>query len=131
MWLYRDKEVHCHNDLSPECTNFVYIIEYTNGQVYYGKKTVRSIRKRPPLKGKKRNRRINVDLPFKNYEGSSEHTEGLIIKSKEILYQCSTKKAATYLEMAIMVHHDALFDDMCLNKNIAGKHFDNDLKGLL
>ena len=47
MWIYKNKEVHGHDDLLPECTDFVYMIEYTNGQRYIGKKTVRSKRKKP------------------------------------------------------------------------------------
>lgn len=131
MWIYKGKEVHCHDDLEEGCTDFVYWIEYTNGQNYIGKKTVRSIRKKPPLKGKKRNRRILTNLPFVDYKGSHEGSKDLEIKSKEILYQCTTKKAATYLEAALMFHHDAIFDPNFLNVNIIGKFFDNDLKGLI
>lgn len=131
MWMYKGKEIHGHKDLLPECTDFVYIINYENGQRYIGKKAVRAIRKRPPLKGKKRNRRLLVDLPFVNYEGSCEITIDSKIKSKEILYQCSTRKASTYLEAALLFHHDAIFDPKYLNENIMGKFFDNDLKGLI
>ena len=131
MWIYKNKEVHGHDDLLPECTDFVYMIEYTNGQRYIGKKTVRSKRKKPPLKGKKRCRRVLTNLPFINYVGSHETAEDLEIKCKEILYQCCTRKAATYLEVALMIHHDAIFDPNYLNENIINKFFRNDLDGLL
>ncbi len=131
MWIYKGSSVTTHDDLLPGCTNFVYIILYANDKLYIGMKTVRSIRKKPPLKGKKRSRRVDTKLPFVNYEGSSELTEGLEIVKKEIVYQCSTKKAATYLERALLFHHDAIFDPMYLNKNIGGTLFDNDLDGLL
>jgi hypothetical protein len=131
MWTYKGKEVRCHADLLEGCTDFVYMIHYTNGQRYIGKKCVRSVRKKPPLKGKKRNRRVMVNLPFLDYEGSHDSDAKLKIKEKEILYQCSTKKSSTYLESALLFHYDAIFDPAYLNKNIGGTLFDNSLDGLL
>lgn len=131
MWIYKNKEVHCHDDLLPGCTDFVYMIEYTNGQLYIGKKNIQSKRKRPPLKGKKRNRILMIKHPFVNYKGSHEAAEDLEIKCKEILYQCSTKKASTYLEAALLFHHDAIFDPSYLNENISGTFYDSSLDGLL
>jgi hypothetical protein len=131
MWLFNNYEVKSHADLLPECSSIVYIINYVDGRHYYGKKIVRSIRKRPPLAGKKRSRRVLVDIPFVNYKGSHELAESLEIKSKVILYQCSTKTAATYLETALLIYNASLFNDECLNSNIGGKFFDNALDGLL
>ena len=131
MWIYNDKEIYCHDDLIPGCTDFVYMIQYTDGKRYIGKKCVMSKRRRPPLKGKKRNRRIMIKHPFESYEGSHVVTMDLEIKYKEILYQCSTKKAATYLEAALLFHHDAIFDPAYLNENISGTFYNNSLEGLL
>lgn len=131
IWTYRSEEVTSHDDLLPGCTDFVYLITYVDGRMYIGKKTVRSIRKKPPLKGKKRPRRILTNLPFVDYEGSMEIENPPDIAAKEILYQCRTKKAATYLETALLFHHDAIFDDTYLNQNIGGRFFDNDLQGLI
>jgi len=99
--------------------------------MYIGQKCVMSIRKKPPLKGKKRNRRVMQNHPFVKYEGSHDCPEEMVIKSKEILYQCSSKKSATYLETALLFHHDAVFDPAYLNKNIGGTFFDNSLNWLL
>jgi hypothetical protein len=55
----------------------------------------------------------------------------LEIFKKEILYQCSTKKAATYLEAALLFHYDAIFDPKYLNSNISGTFYDNSLDGLI
>jgi len=131
MWVFNGKDIRDHDDLKTGCTDFVYIIHYTNGQKYIGKKCIASMRKKPPLKGKKRCRRIMTLLPFADYEGSHESAEGLEIKCKEILYQCSTKKAATYLESGLLFHYDAIFDPEYLNENISGVHYDNSLDGLL
>jgi len=136
MWIYNGTPVASHTDLVKGCTDFVYLITYECGHMYIGKKTVRAIRRLKPTK-KQLARRKNyvrkewVDLPFVKYEGSSKLTRGLKIASKEILYQCKDKKAATYLEMALLVHHDALFDSAFINENISGTFFDNSLDGLL
>lgn len=135
MWIYRGKEIHSHDDLLPECTDFVYKITYTSGVMYVGKKAVRSIRRLKPTKAQLKIRKNYVrkemkNLPFIEYEGS-HGVDGLEVERKEILYQCSTRKASTYLESALLFHHDAIFDPMFLNLNIGGAFFDNDLDGLL
>lgn len=131
MWLYKDRIIDSHEDLFPECTDFVYVITYDNGRKYIGKKAIRAIRRKPPLKGKKRNRRIMTDLPFKNYQGS--HAEAKTYKpiKKEILFQCSGRKTATYLEMTLLVHFNAIFEKQFINENIGGTFFSNSLDGLL
>ncbi len=135
MWVYKGKDIHDHSDLLEACTDFVYIITYTNGLMYIGKKTVRSVRRLKPTKAQLKIRsnyvrKKMVDLPFLKYEGSHD-VEDLEILKKEILYQCSTKKAATYLETGMLFHYDCIFDNSYINKNIAGTHFDNSLDGLL
>jgi hypothetical protein len=131
MWVYKGAQVNGHDDLRPGCTDFVYIIHYVGGKKYIGKKTVRSVRKKPPLAGKKRSRRIMTDLPFVKYEGSPMGSCSLQIDRKEILYQCRGKKAATYLEAALLFYYDAIFNPEYLNENIIGKFYDNDLNGLI
>ena len=130
VWLYKNKKVKSHADLLPQCTDFVYEIEYTDGRKYIGKKTARGWRTLPPLKGHKRKRKVLKDVPFVKYEGSHK-VEGLTVKSKTILYQCKGKKAATYIECALLFGNNAIFEDEYINENISGKFFDNDLDGLL
>lgn len=136
MWIFKGKEIYGHADLLPKCTNFVYIITYTNGKRYIGKKTVRSVRKKKPTKAQLRIRKNYVrkeltDLPFLKYEGSHGNADNMVIESKEIFYQCSDKKAATYIETVFLFHYNVLFDDNFLNENISGTFFDNSLEGLL
>ncbi len=136
MWIYKGKEIHSHEDLLPGCTDFVYLITYTNGQMYIGKKTVRSIRRLKPTKAQLKIRKNFVrkemkNLPFVGYKGSHDKVLDLDIKEKEIIYQCNTKKAATYLETGMLFHYDCIFDKNYVNENIAGTHFDNSLDGLL
>ena len=134
-WIYEDKEVKSHEDLHPDCTDFVYRITYNDGRKYIGKKRVRAIRRKKPTKAqlairKNYARKEMTNLPFLKYEGSHDIV-GLVITKKEILYQCSTAKAATYIESALLFELDAIFTDEYLNKNIQGCYFDNDLNGLI
>lgn len=135
-WEYNGVEVKSHSDLIDGCTNFVYCLYFESGKKYIGKRTVRSMRRLKPtveqLKIRKNYKRVEMkNLPFANYEGSSKETEGQVLVRKEILYQCSTKKAATYIETALLFEHEAIFSEEFLNKNILGSFFDNDLDGLL
>lgn len=135
-WIYKENVVNSHDDLLPECTDIVYCIYYTSGKKYIGKKTVRSLRRLKPtkaqLKIRKNFKRVEVkNAPFVDYVGSSKETENEVVSVKEILYQTSTKKAATYIEAGILFNENAIFSDEYLNLNISGKFFDNDLNGLL
>lgn len=130
-WIYRGKEILSHDDLEFDCTDIVYEITYNDGRKYLGKKAVRAIRRKPPLKGKKRNRRIMTNLPFIKYKGSHEMAALLTPVEKEILYQCTTRKTSTYIEMALLVEYHAIFRDDYINENISGTFYKNSLDGLL
>lgn len=135
-WIYKEKEINCHADLLPDCTDFVYRLTYESGKKYIGMKRVKSWRKLKPTKAqlaiRKNYKRVElVEIPFAKYTGSHKETFGQVLVSKEILYQCSTKKAATYIESAMLFGENAIFEDEYLNLNISGRFFDNDLDGLL
>jgi len=129
-WVYKGRIVENHDDLLIECTDIVYLITYADGMKYLGKKAVRSMRRKPPLKGKKRNRIILTNLPFQKYVGSHE-SETADILSREILYQCKYRKSSTYIEAALLFEYDAVSDPMFLNENILGKFFARDVTGIL
>jgi len=129
MWIFHGNPIESHDDLHPDCTYFVYVITYDNAKRYIGKKCVRSIRRKPPLKGKKRNRRIMTNHKFDNYQGSFEDASEMRAIHKEILYQCSSSKAATYMEIAELVDTDAIFRKSYINENISGTFFKNSLDG--
>ena len=131
MWIYKGKEIESHDDLHPDCTDFVYLITFDTGHSYIGKKCVRSIRRKPPLKGYKRNRRIMTNHKFDNYQGSFDGAGGMTPIQKNILYQCSSRKASTYLEMKVLVETGAIFKDCYINENIGGTFFRNSLDGLI
>lgn len=170
MWSFNGKDIRSHSDLHHDCTDIVYLITYTNGKKYFGKKVVRSVSTLPVLKtkirpnskiivkyvmrnasgkiitsksGRKHARSIGnkarkeyyetvtTDKKFIAYKGSSELSKELVVKTKEILYQCSNKKAATYIEAALMFEHDVLFTEEYVNENILGSFYNNSLDGLL
>ena len=132
MWVDRHgKKVESHADLHPDCTDIVYVITYSDSRMYIGKKAVRAMRRKPPLKGKKRNRRIMTNLAFVNYQGSHAEAKRMTPVKKEIIYQCRARKAATYLEMELLVEHEAIFLDKYINENIGGTFFKNSLDGLI
>lgn len=136
MWTYKNKEIKCHEDLEPNCTDIVYQITYVSGKKYIGKKNVRAMRRLKATKAQKAVRknykRVELkNIPFVNYEGSSKETEGQLIESKEILLQCSDRRTATYIEAGCLFEVDAIFNKEYLNKNILGSFFDNALNGVI
>ena len=135
-WTYKGREILSHDDLHPECTDFVYELSFDDNTKYIGKKTIRSMRRLKPTKKqlaiRKNYKRVELkDLPFVKYEGSSEENVNKVLISKEILYQSSSKKTATYIETALLFENDVLFNDTFNNKNIGGVYFDDSLKGLI
>ena len=127
-WIHNGKEILSHEDLSDDVVGFVYLITYTNGKKYVGKKLVRGIRKLRPTKKqlairKNYKRTEEQDLPFTNYNGSSKMSEGLTIQSKEILELCSDKLNTTYCETKWLMRLDVLCDETYLNENIAGTYY--------
>lgn len=131
MWIdLNNKPIKSHEDLHPDCTDIVYLIEYDNGQSYIGKKTVRSWRTLPPLKGKVRKRKVFKDIPFMKYEGSHGQL-GLVAVNKTILSQCGSRKTATLLEIEEILTRGALANDKFINANILGKFFPRDYEGIL
>ena len=135
-WMYKGKVIHGHSDLPDNCTDFVYELKFSDGTKYLGKKTIRSMRRIKPTKAqlaiRKNYKRVELkNLPFVNYEGSSEENKDKTLISKEILYLSSNKKSASYIETALLFENDVLFNDTYNNKNISGTYYDNSLEGLI
>ena len=100
---------------------FTYCIQYTNGNIYYGRKNFVSITSRPPLKGFKRKRKILKETNWRTYEGSSDKTKCLVIQKKTILELAKTKGRLTYLENKLLYEKNAIIDINCRNDCISGK----------
>ena len=97
---------------------FIYkITNLTNDKKYIGKKQCKSIRKRPPLKGKKNKRRHEVETDWKCYTSSSNQLNAdLEVIGKEnfkfeILRWCDSKWELSYYEARLQFKEEVLLRD--------------------
>ena len=94
---------------------FIYkITNLTNDKKYIGKKQCQSIRKRPPLKGKKNKRHERIETDWKTYTSSSnELNKDLETLGKdnfkfEILRWCDSKWELSYYEARLQFKEEVL-----------------------
>lgn len=123
-WTHAGKEV---TELPEGTVGFVYMIVYEGGKRYIGKKLARSLRKKPPLKGMRKNARrmVMTEHNWKDYLGSSKDTEGYVPVAKYIITFCTTKRLLTYYEAKYQFQFDVLQDERYLNRNILGTMYRN------
>ena len=84
---------------------FIYrITNTTNGHDYVGRKYFTTIKKRPPLKGKKNKRRETIETDWKDYWGSSPRLLADIEQlgqdkfTREIIHLCKSRGETNYME---------------------------------
>ena len=101
-WTYQGKIVA---ELPEDCEAFVYLItNLINHKKYVGKKLAKFKTTKKPLKGKKNKRRGTKESDWKTYWGSSAQLIDDVEKlgehrfTREILYYCSNRGTASYLE---------------------------------
>ena len=121
-----------------EYYGFIYRITNTvNGYDYVGRKYFKTIKKRPPLKGKKNKRRETVETDWKTYWGSSPKLQAdidLLGKDKftrEIIHLCESRGETNYLEAYYQFKEDVLLRENNYNGIIQirlGKNSVKDLK---
>lgn len=135
MWYYQNKEFT--SEMIGDYVGFVYCLEdKRNGKKYIGKKLFKSMRKLPPLKGKKRRRTKVIESDWKTYCGSSELTQqiveehGLEAFEREILHLCKSKGEMSYLELVEQVERKVLLSDDYYNNIIQVKIHGNHVKRL-
>ena len=94
---------------------FIYkITNLTNDKKYIGKKQCQSIKKRPPLKGKKNKRHEKIETDWKTYTSSSnELNKDLQQLGKdnfkfEILRWCDSKWELSYYEARLQFKEEVL-----------------------
>jgi hypothetical protein len=117
---------------------FIYrITNTTNGHDYIGRKYFTTIKKRPPLKGKKNKRRETVETDWKEYWGSSPRLQADIDKlgkdkfTREIIHLCESRGETNYLEAYYQFKEDVLLRENNYNGIIQirlGKNSVKDLK---
>lgn len=101
---------------------FVYLItNLINNKKYIGKKQMQSVKKMPPLKGKKNKRHKIVETDWKTYTGSSNDLNEDIQKygkenfKFEILKICNSKSEMAYYETKIQFENDVLLKEEYYN----------------
>jgi hypothetical protein len=135
-WTYN--EVPFESEDINEYYGFIYRITNTvNGHDYVGRKYFKTIKKRPPLKGKKNKRRETVETDWKEYWGSSPRLQAdidLLGKDKftrEIIHLCESRGETNYLEAYYQFKEDVLLRENNYNGIIQirlGKNSVKDLK---
>ena len=135
MWLYNGVEFT--SDMIKDYVGFVYIITHlSDNKKYIGKKLFSSKRTLPPLKGKKRKRKVVKESDWMSYYGSSDEVKELVEQSgekafkREILHLCGSKGAMSYLEMYEQVQRNVLMDDDYYNGIIQCKIHRSHVKDL-
>ena len=102
-WTYNGKIFDSEDIL--DNYGFIYrITNTTNGYDYVGRKYFTTVKKRPPLKGKKNKRRETVETDWKEYWGSSPRLQADIDTlgkdkfTREIIHLCKSRGETNYME---------------------------------
>ena len=102
-WIYNGKAFESED--IQDYYGFIYRITNTvNGFDYVGRKYFKTIKKRPPLKGKKNKRRETVETDWKDYWGSSPRLQADIDTlgkdkfTREIIHLCKSRGETNYME---------------------------------
>jgi hypothetical protein len=117
-WKYKNKVV----DKVPEgAEGFIYLISYTDGTKYLGKKSFWS-RRRKKVVGKIRKTLVTTESDWRVYRGSStlgkEKARNGEVSNLEILHFCESKGCLQFLEVVEMIKRKVLCTDKYLNGNI-------------
>ena len=101
---------------------FIYLITNTvNNKIYIGKKQMKTIKKRPPLKGKKNKRCEEVETDWRTYTSSSNEINEDIKKygkdkfKFQIIQFCDSKWELAYHEARWQFEQNVLLREDCYN----------------
>lgn len=136
MWLFEDKEFDPADPRIVDLAGFVYCItDLTNGKKYIGKKTLWSVNRLKPLKGKTRRRIVKKASDWMKYYGSNEEVKLLVENhggdrfKREILKLCKTKGLMSYYETKEQIEREVLFSDEYYNEFIGCKIHSKHVRG--
>lgn len=136
-WHYKGEIYEPTEDELKQWIGFVYIITNKNdGMKYVGKKTFWSKKTLPPLKGKTRKRRSLTQSNWKEYYGSSDLVNQLLLEHggdifyREILHFCTNKGEMGYKEAKEQFDRGVLLDDSYYNGIINCRVHRNHIKNM-
>lgn len=116
---------------------FIYrITNKVTGHDYIGRKYFTTIKKRPPLKGKKNKRREVIETDWKTYWGSSPRLQqdvenlGKENFTREIIHLCKSRGETNYLEAYYQFKENVLLRENSYNGIIQIKLGKNSVKDL-
>ena len=134
-WTYLGKPFESE-DIN-EYYGFIYRITNTvNGHDYVGRKYFTTVKKRPPLKGKKNKRRETIETDWKEYWGSSPRLQADIDKlgkdkfTREIIHLCNSRGETNYMEAYYQFTESVLLRENNYNGIIQIKLGKNSVKDL-
>lgn len=109
-------------DMPENPYGFIYeITNLLNNRKYIGKKQMITIKKMPPLKGKKNKRHKIVETDWKSYTGSSNELNEDIQKNGKdkfkfkIIKFCNSKSELAYYETKLQFENDVLLKEEYYN----------------
>lgn len=140
-WTLKGREVKHIKDFPEGAIGFIYILHFSNGKKYIGRKSLYSYTKRNfgkrelaliTDKRKKTYEIVKKEMKWQTYEGSKKEIknlkdEGINIVKKEILKVCFTLKQMTYYETQCLFSYGVLEGEDYYNDNILGKFYKRDL----
>lgn len=113
---------------NPEHLGFVYqITNLSNFKKYIGQKKMKSVLKRPPLKGKVNKRHCTKDTNWREYMGSSKlllediATQGEHLFLFEVLQSYNDKWTLNYEEVKAIIDNDAVRNNAFYNGYVSNR----------
>jgi len=134
QWLWEGNHIK-DAEVPESAVGFIYMIEHIpTGKYYIGKKNLKAKRTLPPLKGKKRKRKVIKESDWRKYMSSNQWIKEEVSNGgeenfkKKILQFCYSAKSLTYYELYWQFKYNVLADENSLNDNLLGKFFRKDLE---
>ena len=142
-WEFKGKEITNIKQLPEGAVGFIYILTFSDGKRYIGRKSLYSVRKKPlgkkalaEIKDKrlKKYEIIKKESDWNKYYSSNKTIKDkmksgeLDIESREIIKVCFTEKQMTYFETQALFCYGVLeYPEQYYNDNILGKFYKKDL----
>ena len=140
-WQLKGREVRHLKDFPDGAFGFIYILHFSNGKKYVGRKQLYSLTKRNfgkkelaliTDKRKKTYETVKKEAKWQSYEGSQKDIKellksGVSIDKKEIVKICFTPKQMTYYETQALFCDGVIESEEYYNDNNLGKFYRRDL----